>query len=308
MVAWPSGWNGTKWIDLFCCRLSDFADDPPNSMPGLGMSPRNCLDVDIKNEPISPPPPPPPSQAASAMSAVRCHSQQQQQQSSQIPSQQLLSLNDIQRPHIGQALRSVVSERQFLSVPSATVSLQYQACQSQLLGVADDGCFRSASGGGGNVGHDSLFDACSAGGDFCFQPTTMKSMHFSPDHRFNPVRSGVNATRDQCYPSAQSGLAPRSRLYEAAQNQVVSPPGSGQFLSAHHHGSLSPSESVVHHQFHLGQTGISSREGLFQMGRPQNATDDRSSILDSSLYQCHRNFDGLYATKRPRLTADDWLS
>lgn len=267
------------------------------------MSPRNCLNVDIKNEPISPPPP----SQASAMSAVRCHSQQQQQQqSSQIPSQQLLSLHDIQRPHTGQALRSVVSERQFLSVPSATMSHQYQACQSQLLGVADDGCFRSASGG--SVGHDSLFDACSVGGggDFCFQPTTMKSMHLSPGHHFNPVRSGVNAARDQCYASVQSGLAPRSHLYEAAQNQVVSPPGNGQFLVAHHHGSLSPSE-LVPHQFHLGQTGISSREGLFQMGRP-HATDDRSSILDSSLYQCHRNFDGLYASKRPRLTADDWLS
>lgn len=274
---------------MFDCRLSDFADDVRSSVPGLGMS----LDVDVKNEPISPPP-------EAVMPNARCPSQQQQQQSLLIPSQQHLSLQQDhqQRPQTGQALRSVVSERQFLSVPSA-VDRRYQNCQPI------ENQYLSANGGTSN--HDLLFDACSSTGDLCFPPVVGSMPLAGGDHRLGSGRSVVRPpTRDQCYASIQSGLAPRNQRYDAFQS-AMSPPTSGQFLVAPS-GGLTPSEPP--RQFHhLSQAGIASspRDHPSQMARPHVASD-MANILNSSFYQCHRNFDSLYSNKRPRLTADDWLS
>lgn len=304
----PSSLLGSDWNSLvdLCSeiqesnfrnelRLSDFADDVRSAVPGLGMS----LDVDVKNEPISPPP-------EAVMSNVRCPSQQQQhqQQSLLIPSQQHLSLQQDhhhqQRPQTGQALRSVVSERQFLSVPSA-VDRRYQNCQPI------ENQYLSANGGTSN--HDLLFDACSTNGDLCFPPVVGSMLLAGGgEHRLGSGRSAVRpSTRDQCYASIQSGLAPRNQRYDAFQS-AMSPQTSGQFLAAPS-GGLTPSEPQ--RQFHhLGQAGISSSPRDHpspQMARPQVASD-AANILNSSFYQCYRNVDNLYSNKRPRLTADDWLS
>lgn len=237
----------------------------------------------------------------------RCHGQQQHQSTALPPShqqhqhqqqhqQQHLSVPNGHRSQTGQSLRSVILERQFLSVPSA-VGQRYHACQSQPL----ENHYLSP----GN--HEALIDSCSSNSDLCFQPM-MGSVLSSGDHRFNPARLGLRAgpRADQCYPSIQSGLAAsRNHHFESAQNSLS--PGNNQFAPAH--GNLSPGDHQ--HQFHGGLTaGVpATREHAFQLSHP-HISSETNNLLDSSvnMYQCHRNFDSLYSNKRPRLAADDWLS
>lgn len=278
-------------------RLTDFSGDRSGAASGLGLGVHGCLDVDVKNEPISPPP-------EAGMPPGRCHGQQHQ--SAAIPSsqqqhqqQQHLSVPNGHRSQTGQSLRSVILERQFLSVPSSVVGQRYHACQSQPL----ENHFLSP----GN--HDALIDSCSSNSDLCFQPM-MGNMLSTGDHRFNPTRLGLRAgpRADQCYPSIQSGLtSTRNHQFEAVQNNSLSP-GNNQYAPTH--GSLSPGDHQ--HQFHGGLTaGVpATRDHAFQLSQP-HISSETNNLLDSSslnMYQCHRNFDNLYSSKRPRLAADDWLS
>jgi len=143
----------------------------------------------------------------------------------------------------------------------------------------------------------------------------------TPAHHFHPNEPVSQTTADifppdiTRFPSGVNrfgiGMEPfRGRLIDSAVGNVVT---GDRFQFLHPPRYLANGPDRFHPiPAHIGDDCIANR---FQLSSAvADSVPDGSAVAStngalSSLYQCHRDFDGgLYVSaKRPRLTADDWL-
>jgi len=273
-------------ITVHCCCRSDTAGDSQpvavsaSTLPCSAVS-KAISEADVKSEPITPPPQP---TTSHEMFGVRNPS--------------------LLHGHYGSAQVADGGSNRFQTVVS-------------------DGRFTSLHSSH-TVGHrfQSSSECSTPTADASYRPLVGASHQSAPTRHFHPNEPVSQTTADLFPPDITRfhsgvnrfgvGMEPfRGRLLDSAAGNVVN---GDRFQFLHSPRYLANGPDRFHPvPAHVGDDCIANRfqlaSAVGDSGPGGSAVVASTNGALTSLYQCHRDFDGgLYASaKRPRLTAEDWL-